>query len=199
MVLGTSTFSSEGIYTDTYKYNWGGTTGTDTVTYPYSVTPNLDGSWNLAVTTAGGTVTNRVIISDDKVYMLDGARTLGSQMIFIAIKRETKTYTNADLNSSVFAIGYEYDSLKSFWPGYYTAKSAIRYFDGMDNCPFTITFNSDGAIMTRNYDDTYTLSSDGALVMSNGRTGFIGKGLADIFLSGCCLQLVNRTRHEKRR
>jgi len=177
--LGTIIFNDNGTATDTFTYNWGGTLGSNTNNFTYAVTPNLDGSWNLSVTSNGQTGIYKIILSDDKkVFMLDGTQVPGRQVMYIFIKMDTeKTYTNADLNFDAFGIGYDHDLSKSLWPGYYTSWSGIKHFDGMGNCPLDVTFNSDGIVQTLlNLQDSYTLNADGSGVMMNGRlTGFLGK------------------------
>lgn len=178
-VSGTTVFNADGTGTNDFTYNSGGSLGSGTRNFTYTVTKNPDGSSYLAVTSNGVTQLYRSIRSDDNsIAVADGTMDPGKQMISVSIKMDpTKTYTNADLNFDAFGIGYDHDLSFSLWPGYYTAWSAIKYFDGMGNAPFDITFNSDGYIgQVNNYPDTYTLNADGSVVMLNGRlTGFIGK------------------------
>jgi hypothetical protein len=175
---GKITFNIDGSGLDAYQYSDSMGTGTLNEIFTFTTTPNQDGSLTVNYTMAGGfKKTRRYIISDDaQMMVMDGTDEQERQRMRIFIRMDpSKTYTNANLQGEAYGIGYAYDMDKTLWPVQYVAWSGIKSFDGTGNCPFEITSNNEGTIMTGNFQDTYTLSSDGSIVFNNTKfTGYIG-------------------------
>lgn len=175
---GKITYNLDGSGTDIYQDNANNGTGTLTEIFTFTTIPNQDGSLTVNYTIAGGSKkTRRYVISDDaQMMVMDGTDEPERQRIRVFIKMDpSKTYTNANLQGEAYGIGYGFDGDKTLWPGQYIAWSGIKTFDGAGNCPFEITWNNEGTIMTGNYPDTYTLNPDGSITFDNTKfAGYIG-------------------------
>ncbi len=181
VVGGITNVYSDGTGITAYNYNSNGHTGSDSESFTTSIAPNPDGSFTMKNIFSDWTQISRCVISDnEKMIICDGTNDTGKQTMEINVRMdESKVYTNADLNWDFYAIGYDYDSVGTNWPGNYIAWSSTGFFDGNGSYSFTNTFNGDGIVSTFNDTDAYSVNSDGSILFTNGKfNGYMAEGLA---------------------
>ncbi len=184
---GTLVFNDNGTGTDTYQSNDGGTLTSKSKSFTYVAAANRDGSFSLTMTYADGTNVLRIVKSGDgQMLVMDGASDTSGQGMMIAVKMDpSKTYANSDLSGDYYAVGYEYDSIGTNWPGHYISWSGLAQIDGMGNMLLSETGNADGTIGSASgVSSVIHVSSDGSVTGNGSMAGYMtGDGKLAVFSS----------------
>ena len=144
-----------------------------------SFTRNADGTytmWKIGDNQPPEAVT-MALSEDGSMIILDGAAQVGDRRLDLLVRMADptiKTYSNIDLSSDYYGIGYEHNANPVTPPGGNGANMAISNvtaFNGAGNYTYIGRANSDGLIWTddeRTHARSYTVNADGSVSIQGG-------------------------------